>query len=142
MTNSLSFPNMFDTARNKVSVISDSESLVNRVRLLMLTSPTELYNSPDFGVGLQKYLWQYNTENQKSIIKDRIKAQLDAYEPCCIAAETQFADGLLFTESDAMTQDYNTLKFTVALKSNFGDTVEIDLSDLQAVIDEADRKYE
>lgn len=62
MTNSLSFPNMFDVARNKVGVISDNESIVNRSRLLILTEPTELYHNPDFGVGLKRHLWHYNTE--------------------------------------------------------------------------------
>ena len=64
-TNSLAWPSMFDVARNKVSVIEDNQSVVNRSKLLILTDPTELYMNPNFGVGLKKYLWQYNTANQK-----------------------------------------------------------------------------
>ena len=54
-TSSISFPNMFDVTGNCVSVVEDSQSIVNRTRLLMLTEPTELYMNPDFGVGLKKY---------------------------------------------------------------------------------------
>ena len=71
-TTSLSFPNLFDVARNQVSVTEDVQSVVNRSRLLILTEPTELYNNPDFGVGLKRHIWQYNNDNQKAIIKDRI----------------------------------------------------------------------
>ena len=56
-TNSLAWPSMFDVARNKVSVIEDNQSVVNRSKLLILTDPTELYMNPNFGVGLKKYLW-------------------------------------------------------------------------------------
>ena len=66
-TSSLAFPQMFDVARNTVGVIEDNESVVNRSRLLILTEPTELHMNPDFGVGLKRYIWQYNTDNQKAI---------------------------------------------------------------------------
>ena len=98
-TTSLNFPNLFDVSRNKVSVIKDNSSVVNRCRLLILTEPTELYNSPTFGVGLKQYLFQYNNENTKAIIRNRITDQLREHEPCVEADETSFADGLLLTGS-------------------------------------------
>lgn len=127
MTNSLAFPNMFNIAHNNVNVLSDNASIVNRVRLLILTEPTELYNNPNFGVGLKRHLWQYNTENEKAIIRDRITEQLRIHEPCCDAEETQFADGLLFTGSDELsTQNHNRLEMTISVRTIFGDNVEID----------------
>lgn len=130
-TNSLNFPNLFDVSRNCVSVATDSQSVVNRTRLLMLTEPTELYNSPDFGVGLRKYLWQYNNSNQKAIITKRIVDQLRLHEPCVDADKTTVTDGLLFTGTDAnqIGQEYNQLKLTVSLVTVFGDTVEVKLND-------------
>lgn len=119
-TNSWSFPNLFDIARNRVAVKEGNDSITNRTRLLILTEPTELYNSPTFGVGLKRYLWQYNTANTKAIIQERIKAQLDEHEPCVEAEKTQFADGLLFTESGAELNtiaDANELKMTVMLRT-------------------------
>lgn len=130
-TSSLAFPNIFDVSTNKVSVLEDGASVVNRTKLLILTEPTEVYNEPDQGVGLKRHLWQYNTPNEKAIIKDRIVAQLRLHEPCVVPDDTQFADGLIFTGSNDTTnieQEYNKLKMTVAVKLTFGEHVTIDLN--------------
>lgn len=131
-TTSLAFPNMFDPTVNKVSVLSDNASVVSRTRLLMLTNPTELYNEPTFGLGLKRYLWQYNNENVKAMIQDRLKDQLREFEPCVTAESTQFSDGLLFTESATMptAQEFNQLKMTVGLQTTYKDDVVVDLSDI------------
>ena len=136
MTNSLSFPNMIDPVRNRVATKTDNASVVNRTRLLMLTEPTELYNEPTFGVGLKRYLFQYNNENVKAMIKDKIVEQLRLFEPCCDAQATEFTDGLIFT-GDTDTQDFNVLKMSVGLKTIYGDVETINLSDLQVIIDNA-----
>lgn len=128
-TTSLNFPNMFDVSRNKVSVLSDAESIVNRTRLLILTEPTELYMNPEFGVGLKRYLWQYNTENQRAQIGDRIKEQLRLHEPCVDPNGTQLSDGLLFTGTPDVAHDHNRLKMTVALSTIFGDNMEVTLDE-------------
>lgn len=143
MTNSLAFPNMFDVARNKVGIISDNESIVNRSRLLILTEPTELYHNPNFGVGLKRHLWHYNTENEKAIMKDRIVEQLRLHEPSCAPDKTSFADGLLFTgvEDDMTAQKHNRLLLTVGIQTVFGEEVQVELNDLQSVIDAAQETY-
>lgn len=126
MTNSIAFPEIFNVSQNKVAVLSGNDSIVNRDRLLIMTEPTELYNHPDFGVGLKRHLWQYNNENQKAIIKDRIVEQLRLHEPYCIPDKTTFADGLLFTESDKnYIPEYNHLKMTVGIASIYGETLEV-----------------
>lgn len=133
-TCSLSWPQMIDVARNQVAVLEDNQSVVNRTKLLILTSPTELYNSPKFGVGLNKYLWQYNTENTKAIIKDRIKEQLRTYEPCVDADKTSFADGLLFTgdgDPESSVADQNQLKMTIGLQTTYEDTLTVSI-DIEA----------
>ena len=135
MTNSIAFPNMFDVTRSRVSTLSDNASIVNRSRLLILTSPTELYNEPNFGVGLKQFLFQYNTENQKAIIRDKIAEQLRLHEPCCDADGTQYADGLMFTGEETNLNHYNKLEMTVAIQTKFGNLVSVDFSDLQEVID-------
>lgn len=128
-TSSLSFPNMFEVSRPMVGVYTDNKSLVNRTRLLMLSNPTELYNDPPFGVGLKKYLFQYNNQNTKARIQDNIKEKLRMYEPKVEADKTSFADGLLFTGSDDPTvQEYNHLKMTVGLSSTFGENVNVSIS--------------
>lgn len=130
-TTSLAWPNMFDVARNRVSVYEDNTALVSRTRLLILSEPTSLYNSPEFGVGLARHLWQYNNENQKAIIKDRIVQNLRINEPYVLPDETQFADGLLFTGggNNFSAQEYNQLKMTVALKTTYNTEISITLND-------------
>lgn len=129
-TSSISFPKMFDTTRNMVSVKIDNDSVVNRTRLLLLTDPTSMYNSPEIGVGMRKYLWQYNTENTKAMLQDNIREQLRRYEPCVDADTTVFIDGLIFSEEESAIQqtvDFQQLKFTVGLHTIFGEDIEIGL---------------
>lgn len=144
-TNSLSWPRLFDVSRNCVSVKKNNASIVNRTRLLILSDPTELYNDPTFGVGLRKYLWQYNTENTKAIIRDRIVEQLRDREPSVIADKTQFSDELLYTgtPTDNSTMEYNQLKMTVQLMTKYEDKVSVELnsSDLQKRVDAGQVAY-
>lgn len=130
-TNSLAWPNMFNVSQNTVSVVEDNVSIVSRSRLLILSEPTSLYNSPQFGVGLTRHLWQYNNDNQKAIIRDRIVSALQVNEPCVLPEKTQFADGLLFTGSGDLNsaQEFNHLKMTISLATNYNDTVEVELND-------------
>lgn len=129
-TTSLAFPNMFNIASNQVSVIEDTASVANRTRLLILTEPTELYNNPDFGVGLKRHLWHYNNEAEKGLIKDRITAQLRLYEPCVYPEQTKYSDGLLFSGESIPTvlQENNTLAMTVALQTVYKEEVQVTLN--------------
>ena len=130
-TSSLAFPQMFNIVNNVVSVYSGNRSIVNRTRLLILTDPTELYNNPTQGVGLKKYLWQYNTANTQAIIQSKIKDQLKIHEPCVDAEKTQFADGLMFTgspDSDNTASRINQLKMTIGLQTIYEDTVSLDIN--------------
>lgn len=125
-TTSLAFPNMFNIAANKVSVITDTASVANRTRLLILTEQTELYNNPDFGVGLKRHLWHYNTDAERGLVKDRITQQLRLHEPCVYPEKTQYSDSLTFTE--ATTPEHNTMALTVTMQTIFKDNVEITLN--------------
>jgi len=129
-TTSLSFPNMFNITNNQVSVLEDSASVANRTRLLILTEPTELYNSPNFGVGLKRHLWKYNTAAEKGLVKDRITEQLRLHEPCVEPDKTQYSDGLLFSgvQTNNPALDNNTLALTVALQTVFRDVAEVSLN--------------
>jgi phage baseplate assembly protein W len=132
MTNSIAFPNMFDGARNRVGVLNGNQSIVNRVRLLLLTNQTEVYNEPDFGGSLIQFIWQYNSGNQKARIRDRIVEQLRMFEPCVSADDTQFSDGL--TAEIPVQNDFNSVKMTVGLRTIYGDNTEIHLDNLQEII--------
>lgn len=129
-TTSLAFPNMFDITTNQVGVIEDTDSVSNRTRLLILTEPTELYNNPDFGVGLQRHMWKYNNEAERGLVKDRITEQLRLHEPCVYPEKTQYTDGLLFSEAEAQnsTANANRLALTVALQTVFKEEAKVELN--------------
>ena len=93
---------------------------------MILTEPTELYNNPDFGVGLKRHLWKYNTDAERGLVKDRITEQLHLHEPCVYPEKTQYTDGLLFSE--ATTPEYNTLSLTVALQTVFKEQANVTLN--------------
>lgn len=125
-TTSLAFPNMFSIATNQVSVLENTASVANRTRLLILTEPTELYNNPDFGVGLKRHLWHYNNDNERAILKDRITAQLRLHEPSVYPDKTTYSDTLTVTE--VTTPEHNTMSLTVALQTVFKEDVSITLN--------------
>ncbi|MBO4542139.1 MAG: hypothetical protein J5725_03035 [Bacteroidales bacterium] len=129
-TTSLAFPNMFNITNNQVSVLEDTASVGNRTRLMILTEPTELYNNPDFGVGLKRHLWKYNTDTERGLVKDKITEQLRLHEPCVYPEKTTYSDGLLFSGSPANNPalESNTLSLTVALQTVFKDTAQVTLN--------------
>lgn len=129
-TTSWAFPKIFDVTTNKVNIYEDEKSVTNRCRLLMLTEPTELYMEPTFGVGLKRYLWQYNTTNTRPMIEDRIRNQLRINEPCVDADAVEFSSGLLDDIGQGFdSQNYNKLDMSVGLKTTFGGEVTVPLSD-------------
>lgn len=128
-TTSWAFPVIFDISQNRVATLEDRPSIVNRTRLLMLTDPTSLYNEPNQGVGLRRFLGQYNTENKKQEIRDITVEQLRIHEPCVVPDETQWASGLLFTgQAGDPAIKANTLEMTLSLRTIFDSIVQVDLN--------------
>ena len=46
---------------------------------LLLTSPGENISAPAYGVGLRRFLFEPNTEQVRSSLKNRIKMQISSY---------------------------------------------------------------
>ena len=130
-TTSLSFPNMFNLTSNRVAVDEDLKAVTTRCRLLILTEPSELYNNLNFGVGLKRHLFKYNSENERALIKDRIVDQLRLHEPDVLPDQTKFTDGLLFTgDTNGLNSatSANEINMTVALQTTFGKSISLDLN--------------
>lgn len=129
-TVSIGFPNLFDVSRNRVATLKDNMSVVNRVKLLLLTDPTELYMNPNFGVGLKRYLFQYNNDNVVAQIKDRLIEQLRLWEPCVDADKTTVVRGLAYsgdtTFDSAAEQD--DLNLTVTVYTIYGEKLDITIN--------------
>lgn len=128
-TTSLSFPNMFNVAQNKVDVLKDENAVANRCRLLLLTDRTEVYNAPTQGCGLKEWLFQYNNDNTYEMMKDRIREQLREFEPQCHADRTEFTPDRVFTGDSSESPEINMQKLdmTVAVKTVFGKTASVRL---------------
>lgn len=114
---SFAFPNIFDVSRSKVNIYTSARAIVSRVKLMLLTDPTELYMTPNYGVGLQKYLFTYNTDNVVAMIRDKLIEQLRLWEPSVIPEETKVESGLMYTEGsvEESIANLNHLKLTITL---------------------------
>lgn len=123
-TCSFAFPNMFDVAKNTAAIVKDKESILSRIRLLLLTEPTEMYGEPDFGVGLRGFLFRYNTDNILPEMRGRIITQLSKWEPDVIAERTELERNVNSEESISN----NSLNLTLVVYTVFGDQLAIDLS--------------
>lgn len=115
-----SFPNLFDVSRSKVNIYTNTRAIVNRVKLLMLTEPTELHMVPNFGLGLRKYMFTYNNDNTIALIRDKLIEQLRLWEPSVIPEETKVERGLQYTGGNVeeTAVDINHLKLTVTLTTS------------------------
>lgn len=129
-TNSIGFPNMFDVSRNRVATMTDNASVANRVRLLLLTEPTELYMNPTFGVGLKRFMFQYNNDNVIAQIKDRLIDQLRLWEPCVEAEKTTVVRGLVYSGQSAQetAAETNQLNLTVTVYTIYGTKLDIGIN--------------
>ena len=58
----------------------DVKSLVQQnLKMLLLTNPGERMMDPDFGIGLQTYLHEQNTDSLQGEIRARINDQVERY---------------------------------------------------------------
>lgn len=137
---SWSWPNLFDVSRNKVNIYSGTQSIKNRVKLLLLTEPTELYNEPRFGVGLRKHIFKYNNDNVIALIKDELIEQLRLWEPGVIPEETTVERGPSHdwdpSRLGTTSAEMNTLELYISVKTVYLQTVDLTITnaDIQSFI--------
>ena len=129
---SWAWPNMFNVSRSQVNLYNDTRSITNRVKLLLLTEPTELYMNPTFGVGLKRYLYTYNNDNTIALIRDRLVEQLTLWEPSVIPEETQIVRGNLYSRDPSdpisVSERMNELNLSITLVTIYRETVSFDLT--------------
>lgn len=128
-TTSWAFPSLISVTQNKVNLLSDTASVANRVKLLMLTEPTELYNEPNFGVGLKRYIGRYNTDNVKAEITDRTRDQIRIHEPSVDPNTLEWSKGLEITGHNSSRQKDigSNCDMTLKMTTNFRTTLSIDI---------------
>ena len=137
---SWSWPNLFDVSRNKVNLYAGTQSIKNRVKLLLLTEPTELYNEPRFGVGLRKHIFKYNNDNVIALIKDDLIEQLRMWEPGVIPEETTVErSGNNHPDPNNLevtSKEMNTLELYISVKTIYLQTVDLTITsaDFESIV--------
>lgn len=126
-TSSWNFPNMINIAQNSIGILQDSNSIKNRLALLIKTEPTELFMNPEFGVGLKQYMWQYNNDTMRPIIEQKLTDKITQFEPSVIPESIEFKQthDASITDATVTQEDANTFNITIVMQTNYGDTIEI-----------------
>ena len=63
------------------STKADKRLITDNLKQIILTNPGERVHNPDFGVGLERYLFEPNDDILTSTLKDVIKTQVRKYLP-------------------------------------------------------------
>lgn len=66
------------------------ETIKQNFKMLLLTNPGERVMDPEFGVGIQQYLFSNYSENIKSKIKQRVADQVSIYMPALLVHKIDF----------------------------------------------------
>jgi phage baseplate assembly protein W len=72
------------------SISADKRLVKENIKQILLTNPGERIHLPDFGVGLNRYLFEMNDEQLSSVIRQKIIEQVSRYEPLAEIMDIQF----------------------------------------------------
>jgi phage baseplate assembly protein W len=79
---SVKLPLFIDPIDGAYALHKDLEDLVQQnMKMIILTSPGERVMYPDFGVGIKRFLFEQNSTNTISSIRNRIVQQIKTYLP-------------------------------------------------------------
>lgn len=80
IASSLGF-NAFTRDRVPFSILTNFESIRDNIRNILFFRKGDYPDSPDFGVGIQDYLFEQNDELLKIALSQEIRRQIATYEP-------------------------------------------------------------
>ena len=93
------------------------ETISQNLKFLVLTKPGERIAVPDFGVGIENYLFEQNTPAIQNLIRQNIIEQANTYMPYITIREINF-------ESSPENIDNSLLKLSISYFTN--DTASVD----------------
>lgn len=64
-----------------LQLVSNEDAVKQSIKAILLTGKYERHWDPDFGAGLQKYLFEPVSSATEMMIKDEIKYAIQKYEP-------------------------------------------------------------
>lgn len=76
---SISFPNMF--SGGKTNLVADKQATQDNLRLVLMSTKTELFGDPDFGTNLKRFLYNQNSRALRDLIIDEIYTAIITYVP-------------------------------------------------------------
>lgn len=68
-------------ADGRIAWSAGEQNIRESMQVILLTEPRERLNTPDFGGGLQRFLFEPNTASTRRSIQDRITRALARWEP-------------------------------------------------------------
>ena len=99
------FPLSIDSVDGAYKLIKELKDEVRQnFKNLLLTIPGERVMDPEFGVGIERFLFENNTIELRSTLDTRIKNQVSKYMPFL-----QVRNTILSTETDGNIVDSNSI---------------------------------
>jgi len=90
--------------------------MVQNFKNLLLTNPGEKMMDPDFGVGLQSYLFENAHPSLYEDIAEKIRSQTDKYMNAIEIVDIRFTDGAEWAPDMQTSADAHSLYIQVAFK--------------------------
>jgi phage baseplate assembly protein W len=83
----ISFPPRINTESGRLAWSDGEQNIRESIRVILLTEQSERIMHPDFGGGLERYLFEPNTVSTCQMIRERIKRALTQWEPRIMVEE-------------------------------------------------------
>ena len=88
----IKIPITYDSGDGFTMLKTLEDTVKQNLKMLILTNPGERVMEPEFGVGIQRYLFSNFSEDINSQISERINAQVKAYMPSVNINRIDFND--------------------------------------------------
>jgi len=88
----IKIPITYDSGDGFTMLKTLEDTIKQNLKMLILTNPGERVMEPEFGVGIQRYLFSNFSEDINSQISERINAQVKAYMPSVNINRIDFND--------------------------------------------------
>lgn len=88
----ISFPPRIDMESGRLAWSEGEQNIRESIRIILLTEQKERIMHPDFGGGLERYLFEPNTVSTCQLIRERVKKALGQWEPRITVEEVNAAE--------------------------------------------------
>ena len=104
------FPPQIDYATGRIKTVSEEEVIAEAVRVLLLTAKGERVMRPDFGCGLQRYVFSQMDYGTLRSMEREITDAIIAWEPRVVEPEAQ-------VEIDHLSEGYVTITVSYIVRT-------------------------